>query len=330
MNPKFLFTLVAILILHFDVSAQKKKFKLENELSDRHQLIPFTHYAIAFPDSTYEMFKVLNGAFSYKSKNNPVVFQIMPNEDPVFDFLYMYEGKSEFSFNSDKIENSIKQRNKISSGNQVGLYILFQIDSLSHVDSISGVTNHTMLLLIGDSVNSLTVITTLTNDEYLKWGNSVSESLKSLIYLPDSMTNSMEDFPFVFEECNKSMQFSKYFFGMMIFTPNSSQDTISKNKIMLSITPTVMDLEYDTSMTKTFVTSRLEFFEYEIVALEQIEFNGYYGYQGYGKSDDCGLGFIFSYTKENQVINGWGVADEYNQNNIDLFSNFIASTKSNN
>jgi hypothetical protein len=329
MNLRLFIVFTAMTIIHHDVIAQKKKFKLENELTDKHQLIPFTHYAIAFPDSTYEIVEVLNGALTYESKNNPVVFQIMPNESPVFEFLELYEGKNEFDFNVDKIENSIKQRNKISSGNQVGLYVLFQIDSLSHIDSVSGVTNHTMLLLIGDSVNSFTVMTTLTNDEYLKWGNSVRESLKSLIYLPDSINNSMEDFPFIFEACNKSMQFSKYFFGMMIFTPNSTQDTLLKNKIFLTITPSVMDLEYDTSYTKTFVTSRLEFYQYETVAIERIEFNGYYGYQGYGKSANCGLGFMFSFTKENQVINGWGVAEEYNDSYIQLFSDFIHSTTSN-
>lgn len=329
MTSKYLSTLIAILILHFGVSAQKAEFKLVNQFTDKHQMIPFTNYAIAFPDSTYEMVEVEKGGFTYQSLNHPIKFSILPNESSVFEWMDMFEEQEE-DIAFEEIYNSIKQKTSISSGNQTGLFLIVDNDIQSSGDTINNEKNINLLLLIGDSINSFIVTTVLSPAEYLEFGNSAIDAFQSIMYQTDSFDNTMDDFPFNFSECNKSMQFSKYFYGMMIFIAALNQNDSTNNDVTIMVTPTIKTMDYDTSFLKNYVISNFSFYDFTIEEIKLIEPNEYYGYQAHGKSDEGKLVFYFSYVKENQFIFGQGFADEYSQNNIDLFSNFIASIKSKN
>lgn len=331
MTPKYLFTLVALLILHFDVSAQKTAFKLVNQFTDKHQMIPFTNYAIAFPNKGFNISEIRNGVLVYTMKGSPIKFEIMPMNLSGNMWNELIRPMTRLNkFTSRKFTGyKLKQKKRVSIGGQSCVYMLRIADSSNLSEELSGENTYHTQLVIGYDSMSLVINISLNETEYANNYEEIISTLNSLMIIPEPAVSSMDDFPFEFREYNKSMKFSQYSFGRMIFTPNSTQDTLLKNNIMLSITPTVMEMEYDTSFLKDFVISNFSFFNCEIVECKLFELNGYYGYQAKGKTDEGKLIFVFSYTKENQLINGLGVADEYNQSNIDLFSNFIASIKSN-
>lgn len=332
MTSKYLSTLIAILILHFGVSAQKTEFKLVNQFTDKHQIIPFTNYAIAFPDTGFKISEIRNGVFVYTQKDSPIAFEIMPmnlSENMWTEFIQPMTRLNKHKL----LKNTglhLKQKKRISIGDQSGAYMLAIMDSSKLSNRVLDKNIYYTQLVLGNDSLSLTIIIRLNELDYFNNYERIISTLNSLMIVPAPTLNDMADFPFNFEECNKSLQFSRYTFGMILFIPPAAQNAKLENEITLSVTPTITEMDYDTSFLKNIVISKFSFFDYEIVEIKLIEFNGYYGYQAYGKSDEGKLVFVFSYTKENQLIDGLGFADEYSQNNIDLFSNFIASIKSKN
>lgn len=328
MNVKYIYIVVLFLFLTIDTSSQTVEFKLLNQFTNKHEIIPFTNFAIEFPDTTYKIVEVENGAFTFQSVNHSARFEILPNESSVYEMIDMFDRKEDSDYELNTFYTII-QENIISSGSQTGLFLSLVNKIPSDDDIISEEKIYSMVVVIGDSLQSFSVALQLQEHEYLEYGNLVIRALESIVYVPDFSNRKMDDFPFNFTECGKSMDFLRYDFGQLVFAPSANLNISSDKNVFLSVSPTVKKMEIDTSVLSGFVTSQMNFFNIGVESFKHVEFNGYYGYQGYGKSKGEKLGFFFIYAKENQIISGFGSAKNYDTEVIDLFSKFIYSAESN-